>query len=602
MSAVGELVLVERRGRRLAVAILCAASALVWAAAPARAATFGTIPGSPLTINADDNGQLQVTFAGSQTGEFFPPSSQSASAGLNIALTPVISPGPFEVRGFLGAAFQSATPAAPPAVTGNGSAGDPWVLATSYATNGPSTNPSIRVNETLTYVNGSTDVTARYEVVNQSDSQALRVRVYAVGDLFVAGSDQGVGFFDPGPPRQVGGINQSAGSSGRLVEVTPWSHYQEGRYGDVFNVVSSTDETAQGFNDTIDPTLLDNGAGVQWDIPNLPLPGSQTIQVTWRFRHFAPLTLALVAAAKAQGQIATATVTARNSDGNPDPGRSVRYAIAGANPGSGAVTTGADGNATISWTGVNQGTDVLSAFVDLDGNGFRDSNEPEQSATVTFGPPPPPVPGKSVVAKVVSGTVLVKYPPGYVPRATSAASGFVPFKGAANIPVGSQLDTKKGRVALTSAADTGGAKTQTSDFYQGIFAVKQSVPKKKPARPKALVTDLVMKGEIPRSQCAPLKGARAAGTDAKKKKKGPKAVLGKLWGNGKGKFRTNGKYSSATVRGTIWLVQDRCEGTFTKVRRGTVQVRDLRRRKTVTVKAGHTYLARAQRAASKRKR
>jgi hypothetical protein len=189
-----------------------------------------------------------------------------------------------------------------------------------------------------------------------------------------------------------------------------------------------------------------------------------------------------------------------------------------------------------------------------------------------------------------------------VPRATGAASGFVPFKGAANIPVGSQLDTKKGRVALTSAADTGGAKTQTSDFYQGIFAVKQSVPKKKPARPKALVTDLVMKGEIPRSQCAPLKGARAAGTDAKKKKKGPKAVLGKLWGNGKGKFRTNGKYSSATVRGTIWLVQDRCEGTFTKVRRGTVQVRDLRRRKTVTVKAGHTYLARAQRAASKRKR
>jgi hypothetical protein len=97
------------------------------------------------------------------------------------------------------------------------------------------------------------------------------VRVYAVGDLFVAGNDQGVGFFDPGPPRQVGGINQSAGSSGRLVEVTPWSHYQEGRYSDVFSVVSSTDETAQGFNDTIDPTLLDNGAGVQWDIPNLPL-------------------------------------------------------------------------------------------------------------------------------------------------------------------------------------------------------------------------------------------------------------------------------------------------------------------------------------------
>ena len=127
------------------------------------------------------------------------------------------------------------------------------------------------------------------------------------------------------------------------------------------------------------------------------------------------------------------------------------------------------------------------------------------------------------------------------------------------------------------------------------------MPKKKPKKPKALITDLVMKGEIPRSQCAPLKGARSA-ADAAKKKKGPKSVLGKLWGSGKGKFRTDGKYSSATVRGTIWLVQDRCEGTLTKVTRGTVQVRDLKRKKTITVKAGHSYLARAQRAASKAKR
>jgi hypothetical protein len=214
-------------------------------------------------------------------------------------------------------------------------------------------------------------------------------------------------------------------------------------------------------------------------------------------------------------------------------------------------------------------------------------------------PPPPPVPGKSVVVRVVSGKVFVRYPPGKGPRAAGPAKGFAPFTGAANVPVGTQFDTEQGRVALTSAADTGGAKTQTADFYQGIFQVKQSVPKKKPKKPAALTTDLVMKGGISRSQCAPLKGARSAAVDAKKKKKGPKAVLGKLWGSGKGKFRTNGKYSAATVRGTIWLVEDRCEGTLTRVRRGTVQVRDFKRKKTVTVKAGHSYLARAQRAASK---
>jgi hypothetical protein len=198
--------------------------------------------------------------------------------------------------------------------------------------------------------------------------------------------------------------------------------------------------------------------------------------------------------------------------------------------------------------------------------------------------------------------VFIKLPGSGRARATAPPKGFVPFTGAANIPVGSQLDTRKGRVALTSAADTGGKKTQSSDFYQGIFQVKQALPKKKPKKATALTTDLVMKGQIARSQCAPLKGARAAGASATKKKKGPKAVLGKLWGNGKGKFRTNGKYSSATVRGTIWLVQDRCDGTLTKVTRGTVLVRDLRRKKTVTVKAGHSYLARAQRASSKAKR
>ena len=208
----------------------------------------------------------------------------------------------------------------------------------------------------------------------------------------------------------------------------------------------------------------------------------------------------------------------------------------------------------------------------------------------------PPVPGKSVVVRVVSGTVLIKYPPGKAPRAVTPAAGFVPLKGAANIPIGSQLDTAKGRIELTSAADTGGKKTQKSQFYDGIFQVKQAVPKKKPKKAKALITDLVMKGQIAQSQCAPIKGARSA---AANKKKGPKAVLGQLWGSGKGKFRTSGKYSSATVRGTIWLVQDRCEGTLTKVTRGTVQVADFRRHKTVTVKAGHSYLARAQRAASK---
>ena len=77
-------------------------------------------------------------------------------------------------------------------------------------------------------------------------------------------------------------------------------------------------------------------------------------------------------------------MTARTNDGAPDAGRSVPYTITGANPTSGAVTTGADGIAAITWTGNKVGTDTLTAFADRDGNGAWDVNtEPRQITTVT---------------------------------------------------------------------------------------------------------------------------------------------------------------------------------------------------------------------------
>jgi hypothetical protein len=189
----------------------------------------------------------------------------------------------------------------------------------------------------------------------------------------------------------------------------------------------------------------------------------------------------------------------------------------------------------------------------------------------------PPLPGKSVAVGLESGKVFV----------TSASGRRTRLTGGATIPVGSRIDTRQGRVALTSAATGSGARTQTARFYQGTFTVRQSRPARRGA---ALTTDIVL-AAASRSQCATARGAGAA---AVSKRKGPHAVLGRLWGNGKGRFRTKGKYSAATVRGTIWLTQERCDGTLTRVRRGTVSVRDLKRRKTVTVRAGRSYLARAR--------
>jgi hypothetical protein len=69
----------------------------------------------------------------------------------------------------------------------------------------------------------------------------------------------------------------------------------------------------------------------------------------------------------------------------------------------------------------------------------------------------------------------------------------------------------------------------------------------------------------------------------------------RLWGDGKGRFRRRGRYSAATVRGTLWLTEDRCDGTLTRVRRGRVSVLDFARRRTVVVGQGRSYLAKAPR-------
>ena len=60
-----------------------------------------------------------------------------------------------------------------------------------------------------------------------------------------------------------------------------------------------------------------------------------------------------------------------------------------------------------------------------------------------------------------------------------------------------------------------------------------------------------------------------------------------------GRYRTLGRYASATDDlGAFWLTADRCDGTSAQVRQGTVSVRDLVQKKTVVVRAGHSYLAR----------
>lgn len=72
-----------------------------------------------------------------------------------------------------------------------------------------------------------------------------------------------------------------------------------------------------------------------------------------------------------------------------------------------------------------------------------------------------------------------------------------------------------------------------------------------------------------------------------------KKPVRRLWGKGKGRFRTRGRYSSGTVRGTNWLTEDFCDGTRTRVVAGVVQVYDLVTKKWIILKPGQSYFAKA---------
>ena len=183
---------------------------------------------------------------------------------------------------------------------------------------------------------------------------------------------------------------------------------------------------------------------------------------------------------------------------------------------------------------------------------------------------PPPVTGVTTNATPVTGTVRVRL---------AGTTQFVDLskQTTTQVAVGSEFDTTHGTVALDLAKPGGG--TQTGQFSKGMFTVAQG--KKDAQTTMTLSAPLSCKGKVPAGGAARLSAAAK------------KAKSRSLFSNVKGNFRTRGRNSAATVRGTQWVTKDTCAGTLTTVRAGTVIVRDFTKRKNVTVKKGHHYLARA---------
>ena len=166
---------------------------------------------------------------------------------------------------------------------------------------------------------------------------------------------------------------------------------------------------------------------------------------------------------------------------------------------------------------------------------------------------------------------------------TGSATGEVTVNGrpyrAGPIPYNSTIDVTRGTLQLTAT----GVGTVVVTGDQGLLA--RFVLKKASTRVgdrRRTVAELALTGGSFADCPAP---ARAGAAQADK-------AIRSLWAKGKGRFRTKGRFSTATVKGTRWNTTDRCDGTLTTVTEGSVSVKDVSRRQPVVVRAGRSYLAR----------
>jgi hypothetical protein len=166
--------------------------------------------------------------------------------------------------------------------------------------------------------------------------------------------------------------------------------------------------------------------------------------------------------------------------------------------------------------------------------------------------------GSTAVVRRISGTV--KYKP-------LGASRYKTLATRATIKMGSSVDATHGTVKLITARDAKGA-TQSGKFYDGAFVVTQ-------ARAAKAVTELkLIKGDF--AQCQQAASAKAHSAASGRS-------VRKLWGRAKGRFRTKGRYSAASVRGTVWLTQDFCDASRVASNEGAVEA-------TSPVAAGPVYV------------
>jgi Divergent InlB B-repeat domain len=204
--------------------------------------------------------------------------------------------------------------------------------------------------------------------------------------------------------------------------------------------------------------------------------------------------------------------------------------------------------------------------------------------TTSHGPAPgAPTLGKTFNIEPVSGLVLI-----------DINGHLVPLTELTQIPAGVAIDTLHGTLKVITATGGGGSardatakpKTQSGEFSGAVFRLSQQAR----GTGRGLVTIMMALSAFKGAPSEAICRNNGAAGDAHAAKTNSK-VIQLLHASAHGKFRTSGRYSAATVLGTIWTVSARCDGTLTHAIKDEVQVTDFVRHKTIILHAGQSYLA-----------
>jgi hypothetical protein len=316
--------------------------------------------------------------------------------------------------------------------------------------------------------------------------------------------------------------------------------------------------------------------------------GTTTVTVSLAVKRATSIAVACSPGMVAPGSSTSCMVTVTDvAGGAPAPPSGVVNFVESGGPGVGGggscVLSGTGGSSSCAVTytvgGSAVGTYMISAV--YGGDGTYAGGAALTSFAVSASA------GVAATVQVVAGTVLIR----------ESSGAFVPLGGSTvSVPIGSEVDARKGVVRLVTAADYLPARdrrhrVQTGTFSVAIFAVKQLTIKQALARARAQHKRRLTGMPSTDLQLMTPSGALAK---ARCRRTGPpgKGIVRAFAGSGKGLYRTIGASSITTVRNATWIVRDRCDGTLTEVGRGSATVTPTHGKnpRPVTVRSGQGVL------------